>query len=54
MADEDQLHIIRRGYALWNAWRRANPDVRPDLDGVDLIGKNLSRANLRGADMIGL
>jgi Pentapeptide repeats (8 copies) len=38
----------------WNAWRRENPDIRPDLSnadlrGADLSGANLARANLREA-----
>jgi uncharacterized protein YjbI with pentapeptide repeats len=52
----------------WNAWRKANPKIRPDLShadlhraellkadliGVDLRGTKLEEANLAGADLSG-
>lgn len=58
--------ILCRGVALWNAWRRDNPEIRPnlrsaylnnldlhgaDLQGVDLRNAFLFRADLRGADL---
>ncbi len=54
MADRQQFDIIRQGSAPWNAWRRANPEVRPDLreavlEGLDLREADLSDANLNGA-----
>jgi len=54
MADPNHLSILEQGTSAWNAWRRAHPDVRPDLSGIDLTGKDLqridfSRADLRGA-----
>lgn len=34
---------------MWNAWRAANPDVRPDLSEKDLSGADLVRADLHHA-----
>jgi uncharacterized protein YjbI with pentapeptide repeats len=35
----------------WNQWRMENPNVRPNLRGVELPGVNLSFANLSHADL---
>lgn len=51
MANEEHLVILRQGVPAWNAWRTANPGVRPDLSEVNFIGAELSEANLRGADL---
>jgi hypothetical protein len=32
MANKEHLAILRQGVAAWNAWRAANPNVRPDLE----------------------
>ena len=40
MANDDHIAQITKGVAAWNAWRKENPDIRPDLSG----------ANLKGAD----
>jgi uncharacterized protein YjbI with pentapeptide repeats len=50
--------ILKRGVKAWNAWRRANPEVKPNLAGakfskVNLEGINLDRTNLRRADFSG-
>jgi uncharacterized protein YjbI with pentapeptide repeats len=57
-------HISKllKGVDAWNAWRRENPDIQPnlsearqlimrDLDGADLSGANLARATLIGAKL---
>jgi uncharacterized protein YjbI with pentapeptide repeats len=54
MANEEHVAQLRKGAVSWNAWRKANPDIRPDLSGANLYeanlrGANLSEANLRGA-----
>jgi len=36
MANPDHLAILKQGVVAWNAWREANPDVRPDLVGAKL------------------
>jgi len=46
--------MLKQGVTAWNAWRRENPNIRPDLSnadlsGADLSGANLARANLREA-----
>ena len=46
---EDYALLVRQGAAAWNAWREANPSVRPDLREANLNGANLSGAFLRGA-----
>jgi uncharacterized protein YjbI with pentapeptide repeats len=57
MAKKKQLDIILgQGIKKWNAWRRQNVKVRPDLSGADfqeadLNGADLRRANLSGADL---
>src|SRR6266566_6766608 len=58
MANSQHVAILNRGVAIWNKWRKNNPDEEPDLSGVnfreeDLRGINLSEANLRGANLIG-
>jgi hypothetical protein len=54
MANDEHVAILKQGVKAWNAWRRENPDIRPDLSnadlrGADLSGANLARANLREA-----
>jgi len=58
MANSQHVAILNRGVAIWNQWRKNNPDENPDLSGVnlreeDLRGINLSDANLRGVNLIG-
>ena len=54
----DQLDRLRSSITGWNAWRAAQPDLRPalahaGLRGADLSGADLSRADLSGADLRG-
>jgi hypothetical protein len=54
MANDQHVALLKQGVAAWNAWRRENPNIRPDLSnadlsGADLSGANLARANLREA-----
>src|SRR5262245_5726754 len=54
MANDKHVAMLKRDVAAWNAWRRENPNIRPDLSnadlsGADLSGANLARANLREA-----
>ena len=44
MANPEHEEILRRGMEEWNAWRQANPNVRPDLSGADLSKLRLSLA----------
>ena len=51
MADSAHLKILREGVAQWNAWREANPDVRPDLTESNLQRYPLAGANFANADL---
>jgi len=58
MANADHVELLRRGAAVWNAWRGEH-DLIPDLSeaslrGLDLSRFDLSRADLRGADLRGV
>ena len=58
MANQEQLAILKQGVEAWNAWRKENEEIWPDLSeanltGADLIGADLARANLDGADLRG-
>src|SRR5580700_3450536 len=57
MPNDEQVAMLGRGAAVWNAWR-AEHDEAPDLSraalrGLDLSGFDLSQAELRGADLSG-
>jgi uncharacterized protein YjbI with pentapeptide repeats len=39
------------GGKVWNAWRKENPNIVPDLRGANLNGANLCRAKLNDADL---
>jgi len=55
--DEHVAMILEKGVEAWNAWRKENPDIRPDLSetdrfiGVNLSGADLSEALLMGANL---
>ena len=56
--DAEHFEILKRSAADWNTWRKANPDVAPNLRGANLRGAklggaDLSRANLLVADLSG-
>ena len=53
MANQEHLAILKRGVTAWNAWREANPRIKPDLSLADLTMKDLLRANLSEATLIG-
>jgi uncharacterized protein YjbI with pentapeptide repeats len=51
------MERLRSGADEWNAWRKANPDIKIDLSGADLrdmnlTGANFSRANLANAKFV--
>jgi len=31
MANDAHVALLKQGVAAWNAWRKQNPDIRPDL-----------------------
>jgi len=59
--NKQHLALLKKGTAGWNRWREKNPDIRPELYGVDLSslnylnldGVNLSEADLREAKLRG-
>jgi uncharacterized protein YjbI with pentapeptide repeats len=58
MANKAHVAMLKKGRQAWNAWRRANPDLVPDLEGFDapysrLQGYNFRGANLREAKLAG-
>jgi uncharacterized protein YjbI with pentapeptide repeats len=54
MADPNHIEIFEEGVAVWNAWRKVNPDVRPDLSGSNIRIRDLSSVNLSRADLKGI
>ena len=53
MANEEHLKILLEGVEAWNAWRRENREVRPDLTRAKLTDADLMNANLGGANLVG-
>src|SRR5262249_15855143 len=51
MANAKHVALLKRDVAAWNAWRRKNPNIRPDLSNADLSGADLSGANLGTANL---
>src|SRR5438552_709973 len=51
MADDEHLSIMRQGADAWNAWRRLNPAIKPDLTGMSLSGKQAGNLRLAHADL---
>jgi len=46
MANPEHLAKLQEGVETWNAWRAANPEVRPDLSETDLTSADLYWADL--------
>jgi hypothetical protein len=53
MANPEHLEILKQGVQIWNRWREENPDIRPDLSEMNLIGANFNGADLSHADLTG-
>jgi Pentapeptide repeats (8 copies) len=51
VANEEHLAILRQGVEAWNAWRKRDPEVYPDLRWVDLHEADLRGADLRWVDL---
>jgi len=51
MANPEHLQILEQGVEAWNAWRRQNEGIMPDLSRADLRWANRTGANLGGADL---
>src|SRR5437773_1083291 len=53
MANDVHVALLKKGVDAWHAWRRANPDIRPDLSRADLREANLWAATLVDTDLTG-
>jgi uncharacterized protein YjbI with pentapeptide repeats len=53
MANDEHVAILKKGVAVWNAWREANPDIEANLNGANLSEANLGDANLSDANLSG-
>ncbi len=53
MANEEHVRILKQGVRVWNQWRQAQPEIRPDLNGVNLMGAILREAVFSGAFLSG-
>jgi hypothetical protein len=53
MPDQLQLKLLRHGSEAWNAWRKANRRVKPDLRGAKLGHAHLTGADMANADFSG-
>ena len=61
MPNPEHLDLLWKGSEAWNKWRKAFPEIKPDLGeadlsegylhGANLTGANLTGANLSGADL---
>ena len=51
MANDEHVALLKQGVGAWNAWRKENTDIRPDLHGANLIGADLGKANLFEANL---
>jgi uncharacterized protein YjbI with pentapeptide repeats len=49
MANPKHLELLRQGVRVWNAWRKKEPFIEPDLRKANLRGANLSGADLSTA-----
>ncbi|MGZ8875829.1 MAG: pentapeptide repeat-containing protein [Halobacteriota archaeon] len=53
MANQSHVQMLRQGVSVWNQWRAAHPEIRPDLSGAYLTGVDLTQADLIKADLRG-
>ncbi len=61
MSNPVHVEILMQGVEVWNAWRKQNPSVHPDLSGIGLEGRigiepprgNLSLADFCNTDLTG-
>lgn len=52
MANPEHLAILKQGVAVWNEWRKENPEIPPYLSDADLSDADIRGANLSGAGLI--
>ena len=51
MANEEHLAILNQGVDAWNAWRKENPEVQPNLDRATLSVANLRETTIKQIEM---
>jgi uncharacterized protein YjbI with pentapeptide repeats len=51
MANHKHVEIITRGVVAWNQWREQDPDIKPNLGGINLFQAKLVNANLHQTDL---
>jgi hypothetical protein len=51
MANDEHVAKLREGVAVWNEWRKANPEVIPDLFAMDFRRGNFGDVILHDADL---
>jgi uncharacterized protein YjbI with pentapeptide repeats len=51
MANHKHVEILSHGVAAWNAWREQEPEIKPNLGGINLFKAKLANANLRQTDL---
>ncbi|MGZ8886636.1 MAG: pentapeptide repeat-containing protein, partial [Halobacteriota archaeon] len=51
MANQSHVHMLQQRVSVWNQWRAAHPEIRPDLSGAYLTGVDLTEADLTEADL---
>ncbi len=51
MANQEQVEKLKTGVTTWNEFRRAHPELTPDLKGAELDYLDLRHALLSGADL---
>jgi len=53
MANDEHVALLKQGVEAWNEWRGENPNILPDLSGVDLYNTHLGGLDLRGRTSAG-
>jgi uncharacterized protein YjbI with pentapeptide repeats len=51
MENDEHVALLKKGVDAWNAWRRKNRNIRPDLRSADLSGADLRSADLSEAKL---
>src|SRR4051812_8451895 len=51
MANTEHVERLKQGSTAWNAWRKENVSIVPDLSDADLPGADLRDSDLHGADL---
>ena len=51
MSDREHVRCLAEGVEAWNAWRRAHPQIHPDLSGSHIRIRRLAGADLHEADL---